>query len=381
MHILLVSFDFCLEAGGIENTSYLLAKHLSKYADVSCYAGNQSREISVDNVTFYKSKYSIDKIKFFSYGVLCELLQIDKVKNIDYVLGIACYMCPNVLLLNLIKKIPFGFLCHGNELMDPPRLSIVKNVFNMIYSKIPRKLVLQMADQVFANSKYTSNLVENIHHRLVHIVHSPIDFNHDVDENMLNADKKKIPLLLSIGRIVERKGFQNVIKALYLLKDKLPSLQYIIGGEGPFEPQLRKLASDYNLNNRVQFLGRVSESAKRELYNRCGLFVMPSMTIQDQTSVEGFGIVSVEANSFGKFVIASETGGVSDAVIDGKTGLLSPEGDIHNLAVSIERYYSSSFSYSSEFCIDWAKKHSITEISKLYFSLISLYIDNRNSLN
>lgn len=70
MHILLVSFDFCLEAGGIENTSYLLAKHLSKYADVSCYAGNQSREISVDNVTFYKSKYSIDKIKFFSYGVL-----------------------------------------------------------------------------------------------------------------------------------------------------------------------------------------------------------------------------------------------------------------------------------------------------------------------
>jgi len=145
--------------------------------------------------------------------------------------------------------------------------------------------------------------------------------------NKLKVTKKNQTILLSVGRLVKRKG------VAWFLNKVIPKFNsqylYVIAGDGPEKGNIQKVIARKKLQKRVFLLGKIDSETLKLLYNSADIFVMPNIKVKGD--IEGFGIVALEAASCGLPVIASNIEGIKDAVLEGKTGLL------------IERKNSSEF--------------------------------------
>lgn len=135
------------------------------------------------------------------------------------------------------------------------------------------------------------------------------------------------PVLLTVGRLVSRKGIDTVLQALPLLLPILPDLQYTIVGDGPDRSRLQALARALNVQKAVTFLGEATDSQLLAACHQAHVFVMPAREEAQAASVEGFGIVYLEASACGLPVIAGRSGGASEAVRHGETGYLVDPDD------------------------------------------------------
>jgi phosphatidylinositol alpha-1,6-mannosyltransferase len=143
-------------------------------------------------------------------------------------------------------------------------------------------------------------------------------------------------VILTVGRLVPRKGIDLVLRSLAELASGLPRMHYLIVGDGPEKNSLRRLAGQLGVADRVTFLGAVDEVTKWAAYELCDLFVLPNRTMGG-TDWEGFGIVFLEAALAGKPSVGGDNGGVPDAIEDGVTGLLVDPEARECLSSSIAR--------------------------------------------
>ncbi len=142
-------------------------------------------------------------------------------------------------------------------------------------------------------------------------------------------------VLLTVARIVKRKGHDLVLRAMRELKDR-DDLVYIIVGRGNDRPRLESLIEEYGLKGRVIFAGPVPDDMLPVYYRLCDIYVMPNREVFDETtSIEGFGISFIEAGAAEKPVIAGNSGGAVDAVADGKTGFIIDPEDVSSCAEKI----------------------------------------------
>jgi phosphatidylinositol alpha-1,6-mannosyltransferase len=140
--------------------------------------------------------------------------------------------------------------------------------------------------------------------------------------------------LITICRLVERKGIQIVLQALAKVRKDFPDIEYHIVGDGLFLENLQALSKDLKLDSIVYFHGYLSEQARNQLLCDSDIFVMiPFET--EFGDVEGFGIVYLEAGLLGKPVIASQSGGIVDAVKQRETGLVIAPADVAAAADAI----------------------------------------------
>ena len=140
--------------------------------------------------------------------------------------------------------------------------------------------------------------------------------------------------LLFVGRLVERKGVDVLVRALGVLGERRAVTLTVIG-EGPRAADIRATARRLGLDDRVTLAGRVDDAALRRAYLHADAFVLPAV-VDEKGDTEGLGVVLLEALRFGLPVIASRTGGIPDIVRDGETGWLVPPGDAAALAAAIE---------------------------------------------
>jgi phosphatidylinositol alpha-1,6-mannosyltransferase len=126
-------------------------------------------------------------------------------------------------------------------------------------------------------------------------------------------------LILSVGRLQRRKGFDNVIRALPLLQRQGIDAHYTLIGIGEDREYLERLAREFGVADRVHLLGHVSYDDLPRWYAACDLFAMPNRDIDGDT--EGFGLVFLEAAAAGRPALAGTAGGTGSAVVDGVTGL------------------------------------------------------------
>ncbi len=147
------------------------------------------------------------------------------------------------------------------------------------------------------------------------------------------------PVLLTLSRLVERKGIDTAILAVHLLTEEFPNLRYYIAGVGPFKTHLMKLVRGLGLDNHVIFLGSVQDVDS--LYAQCDFFCMPNRQMSDGER-EGFGMVFLEAGLHGKPSIAGNSGGAVEAVLHGKTGLIVFPDDPAATAEAIRDLASNS---------------------------------------
>jgi phosphatidylinositol alpha-1,6-mannosyltransferase len=147
------------------------------------------------------------------------------------------------------------------------------------------------------------------------------------------------PLVVSVSRLVPRKGMDTLIEAAGILAPSLPDLTVAIGGTGRDASRLAKLAERRRAP--VRMLGRVADDDLPVLIAAADVFVMACRTRWAGLEQEGFGIVFLEAAAAGVPQVAGRSGGSHDAVVDGETGLiLERPSDPRELAVSIERLVS-----------------------------------------
>ena len=156
----------------------------------------------------------------------------------------------------------------------------------------------------------------------------------------LSADTK---VILTLARVVERKGHDTVIETLPEILRQFPNTVYVIAGpwrQWVYE-DLRRLVSRLNLQEKVMFTGRIEDEKLNDIYNIADVYVMVSKELKAQGDVEGFGITFLEANACGKPVIGSYSGGIPEAVIDGRTGFLVQPGDAAHLTQRILEIFSN----------------------------------------
>lgn len=141
--------------------------------------------------------------------------------------------------------------------------------------------------------------------------------------------------ILSVGYLIERKGFEYLIKAMsYVLKEH-KNARLIIVGSGPLESKLKELIYEMGLENEVEIVKNVSDEELLMRYNSSDLFVLPSI-VDSQGNTEGLGVVLLEAMACGLPVMGSDVGGISDIIVNGETGLLFNEKDSKKIAEKIK---------------------------------------------
>ena len=141
-------------------------------------------------------------------------------------------------------------------------------------------------------------------------------------------------VLLSVGRLVPRKGIDRTLEAMPKLLQRHPDLHYLIVGDGPYRERLQQMVAELGLASYVTFTGPIGDEELRAHYALCDLFVLPNREMPDGDT-EGFGLVFLEANACGKPVVGGRAGGVVEAVQDGHNGLLVNGDNVDSIVEAV----------------------------------------------
>lgn len=184
----------------------------------------------------------------------------------------------------------------------------------------------QRADRIVANSEFTrAELLKlGVDPGRITLIHPGVDverFRPRPPRNDLRAGLGLSPsqkLVLSVGRLSRRKGFDQTIRAIARLRASGVDVAYALIGVGPDREYLELIVRECAVEGRIHFLGEVAPLDLPDWYCSADVFAMPNRKIGGDT--EGFGMVFVEAAACGKPAVAGREGGTGDAVIDGVTG-------------------------------------------------------------
>jgi glycosyltransferase involved in cell wall biosynthesis len=143
------------------------------------------------------------------------------------------------------------------------------------------------------------------------------------------------PLLLSVGRLVPGKGFEDAIAAMAPLREAGVSARLALVGDGPLRPMLESMARDLGVSDRVEFRGTLTHADLLPLYRSAWLLLAPSKVLPNGRR-DGIPNVVVEAMAMGVPCLGTPTGGLDEVIVPGETGALAPPGDPAALARAIE---------------------------------------------
>jgi glycosyltransferase involved in cell wall biosynthesis len=163
----------------------------------------------------------------------------------------------------------------------------------------------------------------------IRVIHNGVDVRFFSPDPAISREPE--PTFLSVGRLKRYKRIDHAIEAVARLKSRGVTARLWIAGKGDDEPRLRQTVDALGVGDRVSFEGFVTEERKRELMRRAWATVQPSPK-------EGWGITNIEAAACGTPTVASDSPGLRESVIDGRTGLLYPHADVDALADALARF-------------------------------------------
>jgi colanic acid/amylovoran biosynthesis glycosyltransferase len=164
----------------------------------------------------------------------------------------------------------------------------------------------------------------------------PIGINIDEFKPNTKREENRDIRLLSVARLVEKKGLYFAISAFHLLAELYPNILYDIVGEGELMVPLKELVASLGIEERVIFHGARTKNDIIEFYRNSDIFVLPSITGSDGNS-EGQGLVLQEAQAMQLPVLATLHNGIPEGVKDGISGYLVPERDIDQMAIKMKK--------------------------------------------
>ncbi|MEM2179019.1 MAG: glycosyltransferase family 4 protein [Candidatus Methanomethylicaceae archaeon] len=181
-------------------------------------------------------------------------------------------------------------------------------------------------------------------------------------------------VILYIGRLIQQKGLECLIKAFARVLQENLQIFLIIVGEGPLKNTLKSLVNELKIGNNIIFLGAIPYDQIHEIHAISDITVLPS--IPTKNWMEQFGYVLIEAMACGKPIVASRSGAIPEIVIDNETGFLVEPGNISDLAEKISLLASDSklrekMGYKGRVRVEknFSYEVIIPKIKKLYYSI------------
>ena len=369
MKIALITNDFLPMMGGITNVMINVSNNLTKFGETvyllnKTYEDNKklyfkvlSDEISVKgalvhNFTFiYFSIYLFFKIIFSFKGLIFK----EKLKLAFFYSFYPKFIVRRIIsiknLVSFFRKFNCDIILSGTSGIPLLYSYILSKWFNVpmvaiahgddYLTRYPFKIkthIFQEIQGIIVTNKIMKNLflkIFSVNPNKIKIIHLGVDIkNSEVKESVSFLREQfgynqRDFILLTVSRFYPRKGFETVLKALHLIlkENKDILIKYLIIGEGEDKKRIKLLIKQLNLEENVILLGAVDDNLKNQYYKLSDLFVLVPEIKED--SIEGFGIVYIEANYFKLPVIGSYSGGIKMAIIDNKTGyLIKPKDEL-----------------------------------------------------
>ncbi len=319
--------------GGMEKVSYALIKELSKKIKLTSltWGGSQKYLPILLPYFFLKSLFIIPR---------------KHITNIHLGDGL---LAPLGLILKYIFNVRCTVTVHG---------------LDVTYMLLPYQLVVPWSiskmDKVICVSDATKDecIKRGIAKEKCVVIPNgvyPNDYSIKTDkkdlENIVKTNLENKKVIVTVGRLVQRKGVYWFIKNVFLKLNK--NYIYLVIGDGPDKEKIKELINSLKLNERILMLGKLSDQNLKIIYNTTDLMVLPNIKVKGD--IEGFGIVAIEASSTGLPVIASSIEGLKDAVVNGKNGyLVSPDSEsfikilnseINLNKVLIKRFINDNYSW------------------------------------
>lgn len=217
-------------------------------------------------------------------------------------------------------KKKFIVTLHGHDILVEPSVGYGIRL-HPTYDKIVRR-VLKEADAVITASTatYAEALKAGVEEESLYLIPNGVDvdrFNPSLDGSVIRKKHglKDQFIVFSIRHHVPKNGLEYLIKAIPMVKEKIPDVLFIIGGDGPLRPYHELLAKRLGVSGNVIFVGQITREELPCYYAACDVSVISSI-------VEAFGLVTIESMSCGKTVIGSNVGGIPDVIEDGVNGFL-----------------------------------------------------------
>lgn len=243
---------------------------------------------------------------------------------------IHCHFGPNGIigtdlkLLGIKGKILTSF--HGYDVNNYP----------MTYGRDVYRGLFAIGDFFTANTQFTKNQALELggQDEKIEILHEGLDID------KFQFSKKEIEPgqrinILSVGRLVEKKGHRYALRAVASIYKKFDNIRYTIAGDGPLLKHLEAHAEYLGIRGIVHFVGSVDQEQAAKLYAKAHVFMLPSITSK-HFDREGQALVLQEAQACGLPVLSTLHNGIPEGVIDGKTAFLVPEKDVDALADKLE---------------------------------------------
>ncbi|MDG1989527.1 MAG: glycosyltransferase family 4 protein [Acidimicrobiales bacterium] len=223
-------------------------------------------------------------------------------------------------------ELPYAVVLHGAEVTVPGRLPGTRQLL---------RRVLRGASLVICAGRYPAAEAERAAGRSLPTVVVPPGVDTDRFQPLDSAERASVrqelglpvdaPLVVSVSRLVPRKGMDTLIRAAARLRDRVPDVVVAIAGSGRDRARLEGLIASTGAP--VRLLGRVPDEVLPGLYGAGDVFSMSCRNRWGGLEQEGFGIVFVEAAAAGVPAVAGESGGSAEAVVHGETGLVVPRPD------------------------------------------------------
>lgn len=340
MRLLMVSQDFPPDTGGIQTYSAAHAEHLASRCDwFGVVAPDSEGAYQLDQEFPYPVFRVSCRNELLLFPLLFRLPGLMAQYGVDTVFH-AQWQTVGASVLARRRGWKGSIQCaaHLRELLFNPyeKIPLVNRLFVRY-----RRYLLRCVDHFYPVSSYTRDqlIEEGVDTERLTIVPNGTDperfFPGGSDEMRRKLGLAGRRVMITITRLVPRKGIDLVIRTLPELLKDIPDLRYLVVGEGDDRGRLERLVDQLGLQKSVHFIGRIPHERVRDYYQLADLFVMPSQTIEPD--VEGAGIVFLEANACGLPVIGSDSGGIPSVIQDEETGFIVPEGDLDILKQRIRQ--------------------------------------------
>jgi phosphatidylinositol alpha-1,6-mannosyltransferase len=220
-------------------------------------------------------------------------------------------------LVNITLRLPRVCYVHGED------ISVAATSREL---RLATSYALGGRATIIANSSFTRKMLTNdwnINSERIQVIHPGVDTTFFTPTEKCSSTRSELgwgdkTVVLTVGRLQKRKGHDNFIRALPTIKKSIPEMIYAIVGSGPMERELKALAKELDVSDDVKFHGEVSDEDMLKCYQQCDLFSLPNRA--DGADIEGFGMVSLEAQSCAKPALVGNSGGTPETIAEGKTG-------------------------------------------------------------
>jgi glycosyltransferase involved in cell wall biosynthesis len=304
--------NYTLEGVNVERFHYFYPR---KYEQLSGRAG------MIDNV---KEGFLV-KIQVITFLFFNVYHSLRKLKGMDVIH--VQWPIPNGLGALFLKKlygIPYINTIHGEEVHLSKR-------YHLLFAL---RWLVNNSSKTITNSNATRKFCLEAGLDVDKIDVIPFGVDTDFFRPLDVYKDENIFQILSVGYLIERKGFEYLIKAMPLVLKEHKQARLKIVGSGPLESKLKELIYELDLGDEVEIVKNVSDEELLMIYNSADLFVLPSI-VDSQGNTEGLGVVLLEAMACGLPVIGSNIGGIPNIIDNNESGLLVPERDIPGLTEAI----------------------------------------------